>query len=252
MAGKTYIVEHLDDELGPWSELEYVTIAKESYEAGAKFCLSSVPSSLVLPEALKAVPGFTVDGRSVEALYADDKSRVCLLDPSATKELSPQDGDIFDVFLFGGILGKTTEALCKLELINQQGMIHHEARERYKISDTADSDNDIDRTSELRKKGFEGRRLGPKQMTTDTAVRVTRLVVQDKSKQRVHLPSTSINNSVVNLDDIQYVDYPELRINKNESTEMPFRYVKGKDGQSIMPEVSQRHQGGSTTDLNRE
>ena len=38
-----------------------------------------------------------------------------------------------------------------------------------------------DRTSELRKKGFEGRRLGPKQMTTDTAVRVTRMVVQDKS-----------------------------------------------------------------------
>ena len=38
-----------------------------------------------------------------------------------------------------------------------------------------------DRTSELRKKGYEGRRLGPKQMTTDTAVRVTRMVVQDKS-----------------------------------------------------------------------
>ncbi|KAF8865019.1 DUF431-domain-containing protein [Acephala macrosclerotiorum] len=187
MAGKTYIVEHLDDELGPWSELEYVTIAKESHEAGAKFCLSSVPSSLVLPEALKAVPGFTADGQSVETLYAEDKSRVCLLDPSATKELSPQDGETFDVFLFGGILG---------------------------------DDPPRDRTSELRKKGFEGRRLGPKQMTTDTAVRVTRLVTQDK----------------IPLDDIEYVDYPELRINKNESTEMPFRYVKGKDGQSIMPE----------------
>lgn len=34
-----------------------------------------------------------------------DKSRVCLLDPSATKELSPEDGETFDVFLFGGILG---------------------------------------------------------------------------------------------------------------------------------------------------
>ena len=39
-----------------------------------------------------------------------------------------------------------------------------------------------DRTSELRKKGFTGRRLGPVQMTTDTAVRVTRLIVQNKSK----------------------------------------------------------------------
>jgi ribosome biogenesis SPOUT family RNA methylase Rps3 len=104
MAEKTYIVEHLDDELGPWSELEYITIARESHEAGAKFCLSSIPPSLVLPDVLKAVPGFTADGRSVESLYAEDKSRVCLLDPAATKELSPEDGQIFDVFLFGGIL----------------------------------------------------------------------------------------------------------------------------------------------------
>lgn len=106
MGSKTYIVEHLDDELGPWSELEYVTIAKESHQAGAKFCLSSVPSTLVLPAVLKHVPGFIADERSVEALYADDKTRVCLLDPSAMKELSPDDGDIFDVFLFGGILGE--------------------------------------------------------------------------------------------------------------------------------------------------
>jgi len=106
MASKTYIVEHLDDELGPWSELEYLTIAKESHQAGAKFCLSSVPETLVLPEKLKAVPGFTADGRSVEVLYGEDKSRVCLLDPSATKELSPEDGEKFEVFLFGGILGE--------------------------------------------------------------------------------------------------------------------------------------------------
>jgi ribosome biogenesis SPOUT family RNA methylase Rps3 len=107
MARKTYIVEHLDEELGPWSELEYVTIAKE-------FCLSSVPSSLALPDVLQAVPGFKADGRSVEILYAHDKTRVCLLDPSATKELSPEDGEVFDVFLFGGILGAilSRRALC--------------------------------------------------------------------------------------------------------------------------------------------
>lgn len=45
----------------------------------------------------------------------------------------------------------------------------------------------IDRTSELRKKGYEGRRLGPVQMTTDTAVRVTRICVQDKSMFPPHL-----------------------------------------------------------------
>ncbi len=41
---------------------------------------------------------------------------------------------------------------------------------------------ETDRTGELRKQGFEGRRLGPKQMTTDTAVRVTRIVVEQKSQ----------------------------------------------------------------------
>lgn len=75
-------------------------------QAGAKFCLSSVPASLALPETLKDISGFTADGRSVETIYADNKARVCLLDPSATKELSPEDGELFDVFLFGGILGE--------------------------------------------------------------------------------------------------------------------------------------------------
>jgi ribosome biogenesis SPOUT family RNA methylase Rps3 len=46
-----------------------------------------------------------------------------------------------------------------------------------------------------------------------------------------------LTDSVVPLEQISYVDYPELRINKNESTEMPFRYVKGKTGEPIMPEV---------------
>ena len=47
---------------------------------------------------------------------------------------------------------------------------------------------DTDRTSELRKKGFEGRRLGPKQMTTDTAVRVTRIIVQEQSESIPSIP----------------------------------------------------------------
>lgn len=102
---KTFIVEHLDEELGPWSELEYITIAKESHENVAKFCLTSISPKLQLPAALKDVTGFSADERSVEEIYVDSKSRVCLLDPSATKELSPEDGDAFDVFLFGGILG---------------------------------------------------------------------------------------------------------------------------------------------------
>jgi len=184
---KTFVVEHLDPELEAWSSLEYAAIATESSKAGLKFLLSSVPESLKLPENLHNVQGLNIEHRGIEIIYADQKDKVCLLDPSASKELSPEDGETFQIFLFGGILG---------------------------------DDPPRDRTSELRKKGYEGRRLGPVQMTTDTAVRVTRMIVQEK----------------IPLDSIPYVDHPELKINKHESTEMPFRYVKGHDGKPIMPE----------------
>jgi ribosome biogenesis SPOUT family RNA methylase Rps3 len=75
--------------------------------------------------------------------------RVCLLDPRAEAEISPDDKDKFDVFLYGGILG---------------------------------DDPPRDRTGELRRLGFPGRHLGPVQMTTDTAVGVTKMVVEDQGE----------------------------------------------------------------------
>lgn len=40
------------------------------------------------------------------------------------------------------------------------------------------------------------------------------------------------------LSDIEYVDYPELKFNKHESTEMPFRYVVEPGTKNpIMPKV---------------
>ncbi|KAF2665416.1 DUF431-domain-containing protein [Microthyrium microscopicum] len=183
---KTYIVEHLDPELEAWSALEYAAIARESHASNSTFMLSSVPTTLVLPNKLRDAEGFVVSHESVESLYPD-KSKVCLLDPAATTELAPEDGKKFEVFLFGGILG---------------------------------DDPPRDRTSELRKKGFEGRRLGPVQMTTDTAVRVTRLVVEGKKA----------------LEGIEWVDNPELKFGKHESTTMPFRYVKAQNGGPVMPE----------------
>merc|ERR1712169_162430 len=201
---KTFIVEHLDPELGPWSELEYIAFAKESQATNTAFILSSLPDGFRVPAALQDVEAFTAEKRGVEELYAGKKEKVCLLDPATAKDLCPEDGDAFEAFLFGGILG---------------------------------DDPPRDRTSELRKKGFEGRRLGPKQMTTDTAVRVTRMVVQDK----------------IPLGEVPYLDFPELKFSANESTEMPFRYVKGEDGQPIMPagmkELIQKDADKSLDDL---
>lgn len=104
--GKTFIVEHLDPELGPWSELEYLAIANETKETGGRFILSSLPDAFQVPEGLKVNDAFTAEKRGVEELYAANKARVCLLDPAAAKDLSPEDGETFDAFLFGGILGE--------------------------------------------------------------------------------------------------------------------------------------------------
>ncbi|KAK0514199.1 hypothetical protein JMJ35_002816 [Cladonia borealis] len=184
---RVYVVEHLDLELGPWSALEYQAIARESASAGVGFCLSSVPKDLQLPAELREMNSLILEHQSVETVFRDKKERICLLDPKGKAELSPEDAEKFDVFLFGGILGDEPPR---------------------------------DRTSELRAKGFIGRRLGPVQMTTDTAVRVTRLVIEEK----------------VSLNDIPYIDEPELRIDEHESTVMPFRYVKDAEGKPIMPQ----------------
>ena len=55
-----------------------------------------------------------------------------------------------------------------------------------------------------------------------------------------------VNPDTLNM--IPYLDHPELKFGEKESTEMPFRYVKGKDGKPIMPEVSQTPSSVLTTD----
>lgn len=160
---KTFVVEHLDPELGPWSALEYQTIVQECHASGHNFCLSSVPKTLELPAQLNRLTDLNVEHRSVEEIYASDKDRVCLLDPAATEKLSPKDAASFDIFLFGGILGDDPPRGKPTVFLLQNSLLIC-----------------ADRTSELRKKGFTGRKLGPIQMTTDTAVRVTRMVIQQQ------------------------------------------------------------------------
>ena len=105
-AGKTFVVEHLDPELEEWSSLEYSAIASECHASGSQFLLSSVPASLQLPETLQKAEGLSVETRGIEEIYVNNKDKVCLLDPAASMDLTPGDGDSFDIFLFGGILGK--------------------------------------------------------------------------------------------------------------------------------------------------
>ncbi|KAG7666184.1 uncharacterized protein J8A68_000280 [[Candida] subhashii] len=79
----------------------------------------------------------------------------------------------------------------------------------------------IDRTGILRRKyGFAGRRLGELQMTTDTAIRTTQKIIEGGKK----------------FEEIEFLDYPEIKYNKYESTEMPFRYIVDENGNPILPE----------------
>lgn len=101
----------MEPELGPWSTLEYITCANESAAANppCRFYLSSMPESLVqtLPESITSLRGesFVTTSQSIEDVEGVTKARVCLLDPQAEEELKPEDNELFDYFVFGGILG---------------------------------------------------------------------------------------------------------------------------------------------------
>jgi ribosome biogenesis SPOUT family RNA methylase Rps3 len=175
--------------LPPWVELEYAhMIMLAGINGRVEFTHLSHNSSSSLNAQLALInepaASYRVHTQSVMELLEQNNvpiTRVCLLDPKAQIALSPEDGKIFDHFLFGGILG---------------------------------DDPPRDRTSELRQLGFPSRHLGPMQMTTDTALGVTKQVVDDK----------------VQLIAIPYVDSPTITFNAKESVEMPFRYiVNGKE-----------------------
>lgn len=101
--------------MGAWSTLEYIAIASETAAAGrgSVFYLTSLQASLAadLPATLteKLGESFVATTKDVETLSGVPKHRVCLLDPQAEKTLAPEDGDVFDWFVFGGILGMCSD-----------------------------------------------------------------------------------------------------------------------------------------------
>jgi Predicted SAM-dependent RNA methyltransferase len=83
-----------------------------------------------------------------------------------------------------------------------------------------------DRTSELRVLGFPTRHLGPVQMTTDTALGVTKLVVKDGiplSQIPYVVCPTILRSLELTALNVKYnQDFPTIRFNSKESVEMPF------------------------------
>lgn len=197
LSAMKYIIEHMEPEFSEWVTLEYAQIIRD---IGAdNLILSSLPEGTTdndIPDKLidMGLRWTTKDLNHLTEAFTDleplQDQRVCLLDPRADQDLQPQESATFDYFVFGGILGD------------------HPPR---------------DRTTEIKvayPNLVVGRRLGDKQMTTDTAIRTTQLIIE---KQQ-------------NFQDIKFIDYPEFRFNKNEATEMPFRYVLNAKGDPILPE----------------
>lgn len=183
-----YIIEHMEAGFTEWVILEYSQIIRDI--GSENLILTSLPKEITEKEIPKRLLdlGLQWTNKDVsEVIGETNKKSVCLLDPAAESDLVPEDSSNFEYFVFGGILGD------------------HPPR---------------DRTGELREKyGFVGKRLGNLQMTTDTAVRTTQLIISKKTK----------------FEDIKFIDYPEIRFSKHEATEMPFRYVLDSEGTPILP-----------------
>ncbi|SCU88566.1 LAFA_0E13432g1_1 [Lachancea sp. 'fantastica'] len=192
-----YIIEHMEQGFSDWVALEYAQIIRDV--GAANLILSSLPEGTQesdIPAALvrMGLQWTTKPLVDIHEAFPNlprlREKRVCLLDPRGKEDLKPQDAHEYDYFVFGGILGD------------------HPPR---------------DRTNELYRAYPDllvGKRLGAKQMTTDTAIRTTQLIVERQ----------------LEFESIKFIDYPEFRFSKSEATEMPFRYVLDDQNRPILPE----------------
>ncbi|ODV83454.1 hypothetical protein CANARDRAFT_203144 [[Candida] arabinofermentans NRRL YB-2248] len=185
-----YVIEHMEQGFTEWVILEYSQILKDV--GRDNLILTSLPENTTESDIPKRLLDLGLQWTTSEltTIIGTDTpvSKLCLLDPRAEIDLQPEDKQEFDYFIFGGILGD------------------HPPR---------------DRTTELKVKlGCATRRLGSLQMTTDTAIRTTKLILNGNK-----------------FEDINFIDYPEIRFNKYEATEMPFRYILDEDSKPILPQV---------------
>jgi ribosome biogenesis SPOUT family RNA methylase Rps3 len=167
-----YVIEHFEA-FNKWTELEYLSILESV--GHENLILTSVN-----PQILPTIHPDLQKISSLESIEHDayDHKTILLLDPQAPQTLSPSDSK-YTYLLFGGILG---------------------------------DDPPQDRTSILRKMGFERRNLGKIQMTTDTAVLTAQKIVQG-----------------TRIEELKFIDHPEVRVGKKESVTLPFRYLVKDD-----------------------
>ena len=182
-----YIIEHLEPRLYKWCIIEYTHISKIVGKANLIF--TNIKSEKAREKLIKLGE---VRKESIADTSDLGSCRACVLDPEAETTLSPDDSKNFCCIIFGGILGD------------------YPPRKRTKE----------ELTDVLKKKGkkFETRNLGKEQMATNTAVYVTKKILDGTP-----------------LSKIIFMDEIEIEINEGESIQLPFRYVI-EDGKAVLPE----------------
>ena len=176
-----FIIEHLEPQLYEWCLIEYEHISKIVGKKNLFF--TNISEKMT---SRKSFFRLNKLGKVHTKKFSEIASEnffhgICLLSQFAKNTLKTTDKRKFQYFVFGGILGDAPAKKRTNVLINKL--------KKSKIN-------------------FETRNLGSKQMPTDVAVYVTKMILDGKK-----------------FNEIKFFDNVEIEINENESVILPFRYV---------------------------
>ncbi len=163
-----FVIVHMEKRLYKWALLEYEHMSKLIGKEMLLFTNLTKKQAEKLQEIAKA---------TTQPIENVTLSKPCLLDPMAAKTLAPEDAKQFSDFIFGGILGnfppqKRTQDIAKLL------------------------------------PGISARNLGKAQMSTDTAVLVTKRICDG-----------------IPFEKLIFQDNYILTMGKNLEMTLPYRYL---------------------------
>lgn len=175
-----FIIEHLEPSISKWCLIEYENISK--IVGKENLIITNLPKKDF--KKLKQLAEL-----HEQPILTMPLKNTCLLDQKAKRLLAPKDN--FNYYIFGGILGDYPEQgrteKCLTSKLPKSKLIKPETRN-----------------------------LGNMQMSTDTAVLVTKLIAKDKTP----------------FQKIKFTDKPEITLKEgkiSESILLPYRYVNEKN-----------------------
>lgn len=164
-----YVIEHVGEKVFEWSRLEYANMSKIVGKEHLMFTNIKNKDDKEFLEKLGIV--------NEKSVFTLNLKKACILDPASDNLLKPSDSKQFDYTIFGGILGDFPAQNRTKEILSDK----------------------------LR---CETRNLGKEQMPTDTAVRVTKMILDG-----------------LDFNKIEFVDEVDIELSEIESVNLPFRHV---------------------------